>query len=286
MTFLVSAPRSRKLGDLTYLDLVNRRATVVQRKLRRGGLRSFQPATTATLLALWELQQPNCVFFDIGANIGLYSTLCKHVFPEAEVYAFEPVPDTINVATSIAEANAAAINFKKLALSDESGSATLYLSTVSDASNSLVAGFRQSVGTIQVRKNTLDRFVRNNEAVPTVVKIDVEQHEREVLVGAVKTLRRHKPVLILEILPGQDGETRSAILEILDPLGYQVVALPPPGVASELSETRDHLCYPGRIPRRLYRRIAAWHQALDQCGPPEPDPEDFDDDLDEDDLND
>lgn len=35
--------------------------------------------------------KPGEVFFDIGANIGLYSLYCAAIHPEVKVYAFEPV---------------------------------------------------------------------------------------------------------------------------------------------------------------------------------------------------
>lgn len=49
----------------------------------------------------------------------------------------------------------------------------------------------------------------------TLIKIDVEGHELEVLKGSVKTLKRHKPWLFVEII----GDT-TAVDEFLLPLGY------------------------------------------------------------------
>ena len=34
---------------------------------------------------------PNCVFWDVGANIGIYSVFCATVHPHSKVYAFEPL---------------------------------------------------------------------------------------------------------------------------------------------------------------------------------------------------
>lgn len=267
MSMWVTIPKARNGAGRTFIDVVHKRETTVQRQLRRGGLRGFQPATTAALLALWEEQEDGCVFLDIGANIGLYSTICKHLFPESTVVAFEPAPDTVRVAKQIAEVNAAPVDFRDIALSDGEGSATLYLSNVSDASNSLVEGFREAEGTVTVRKTTLDQFVAENRVVPTTMKIDVENHELEVLRGGMATLQKHKPALVLEILPKRDD--RNEIVELLEPLGYELMPLR--SETKEGTHTRDHLCFPGGVPRRLQRHIEQWLEVVNACGPFDPD---------------
>jgi len=36
--------------------------------------------------------RPDAVFFDVGANVGVYSLFAASLFPSMEIYAFEPLP--------------------------------------------------------------------------------------------------------------------------------------------------------------------------------------------------
>ena len=57
------------------------------------------------------------------------------------------------------------------------------------------------------------------------IKIDVEGMEPEVLMGGLKTIRTHKPVIYLEV---DRAENNGLIVEIMDSLGYAVEAHNPP----------------------------------------------------------
>ena len=77
---------------------------------------------------------------------------------------------------------------------------------------------------------TLDSF--GFERV-SVIKIDAEHYENEVLDGAVETIRRNRPVIILEIMGGHRYETASPEVREqihvtwrrLERLGYTVAPL-------------------------------------------------------------
>ncbi len=72
------------------IDFLDGKSTAVQRRLRRSGLAGHEPSTMATLLAYFDSLAPGFVFLDIGANIGLYSVLCRSLFSPSRVIAFEP----------------------------------------------------------------------------------------------------------------------------------------------------------------------------------------------------
>ena len=50
------------------------------------------------------------------------------------------------------------------------------------------------------------------------VKIDVERMEVEVLNGAMKTLKKYKPILLIEVLKSPQQE----IFDLIKPLGYEI----------------------------------------------------------------
>lgn len=50
------------------------------------------------------------------------------------------------------------------------------------------------------------------------VKIDVERMEVEVLNGAMKILKKYKPILLIEVLKSPQQE----IFDLIKPLGYKI----------------------------------------------------------------
>ena len=243
-------------GDapLRRLDLAGGRASINQRKLRRHGLAGWQAATTAALLTAWDLTPPTGTFFDVGANAGIYALLCRILRPSMETVAFEPSPTTVAAGQQWARANDVEVRFEAVALSDADARGTLYLSSRSDASNSLVAGFREPSGTLEVERLTMDTFVRREGLAPTVVKIDVEQHEPAVLRGARSTLIEHRPVIVMELLASEASRRAHRRLRRLD---YEPFGL----------GDRDRLYWPGGLPEDWHERFAGWSRAVERCGP-------------------
>jgi FkbM family methyltransferase len=83
--------------------------------------------------------------------------------------------------------------------------------------------------TTGARQTTLDRYVaEHNLGAVSLIKMDVDGHECEVLRGARELLRRDKPILLMEIMPyGLDeaGASLDELLEILRVHGYSLYDL-------------------------------------------------------------
>ena len=58
--------------------------------------------------------------------------------------------------------------------------------------------------------------------VPSVIKLDVELHELEVIRGAWSTISSHRPAMYIEILDPKNDE----IVRLLEPLGYKMFQRP------------------------------------------------------------
>jgi len=121
------------------------------------------------------------VVWDIGANVGLYT----RQFVEAgarSVVAFEPAPES--VATLQKEfAGSPTVNVMPVALASAGGVAA-FSSDGSSVTNSLVEGCDDSRPTVEVRVMRADEVVREfNLDMPTVMKIDVEGYEVDVIRG-------------------------------------------------------------------------------------------------------
>jgi FkbM family methyltransferase len=79
------------------------------------------------------------------------------------------------------------------------------------------AGYEKEGVTVHIKK--LDDVY---SGVPSVIKLDVERHEMDVILGAWKTITTHRPSMYIEILdPGNDE-----IVKLLEPLGYKMLERP------------------------------------------------------------
>ncbi|MGC2414137.1 MAG: FkbM family methyltransferase [Stellaceae bacterium] len=67
-----------------------------------------------------------------------------------------------------------------------------------------------------VRLVTIDETVPDDRPV-SVIQLDVEGYEELALTGAMRTIRKYRPLLILETVPGA-----AWMSEHLEPLGYQI----------------------------------------------------------------
>jgi FkbM family methyltransferase len=251
------------------LDLIEPNSTAVQRFIRRHGVGNYERPTAAAVLALAETARPGFVMFDIGANMGLYAGMVASMFEPSVVHAFEPAPSTAAVATRIARRNRLPVEVHQLALSDRDGTAELFLSPISDASNSLVEGFRATDETVSVPTATLDAFAEERDLDVDIVKLDVETHERAVLDGARSTIERCRPAIVIEVLRRRGRDHGVEIQEFFDGLGYrfhELSAEPSWGARAEIrgsgTTDRDWLLYPGELPDGFGDIWTRWSDAL------------------------
>lgn len=160
----------------------------------------FEKNETRTWLSLVE---NNSVILDIGANIGYYSLLATDKFPEVKVYAFEPAPKTFDSLKNNINLNGYKnISAYNIGISDREGVFDLYLSTDANTGmTSLAIPGDYSGRKVSVQVECIDEF-RIKEAIPqiTLVKIDVEGNELNVLHGMTASISSDRPVICIEIM--------------------------------------------------------------------------------------
>lgn len=139
----------------------------------------------ATLLNLCLLLQPGDVFVDIGANVGLYSSILSrfaNAFPSSKFIAIEPNPETANrLRESVRNAPVAVLN---VAVSDKESELAFQRGITSGVFKVVEPG---QAGATLVPCQKLDSL-----PIPEgnlVLKIDVEEHELQVLTGAEELLK-------------------------------------------------------------------------------------------------
>jgi FkbM family methyltransferase len=139
------------------------------------------------------------LFLDIGANIGVYSAaLWKLRGGGIRGAAFEPVPTTQELLQGTFRANGVPFSVEHAAVSDRRG--TLRLTAYENGANNVwVKSDDGRRPTTEVPTISLDEWCgADPRRIPGAIKIDVEGHELAVLQGGRKTLRAHKPALVVE----------------------------------------------------------------------------------------
>ncbi len=177
----------------------------VSRSLWWGGWKGYE-CPFPDLFAACSLESR--LVLDIGAFSGLYSLIAATCSPGAKIYAFEPYPPARRLLEANVHRNRLEnrITVVPVALSDHAGSATLFvpptttalLESASSLNNQL---YSQPIDRVEVPVITLASFLQERDIGSVdLVKMDVETHEPEVLLGASQLFRRCRPVVFLEIL--------------------------------------------------------------------------------------
>lgn len=165
------------------------------------------------------LLRPDRAFLDVGANVGLYSYVARG--RAAQIYAVEPHP---RMAAALRRNFAGDVEVLEFALSDHEGAAPLHvpeheggeLTSRSSLEAEANPGFGERQ--LEVALHRLDGL-----SLPPLglVKIDVEGHEKAVLLGAEETLARDRPALIVEIEERHHPGESARIFGLLGGWGFE-----------------------------------------------------------------
>lgn len=236
----------------------------IPKALVKRGLAGYEPFALETFLAVLDLAGPGAVL-DIGANVGLYALLAAAHGGRA-VHAFEPTPRVAAAARRSARVSGLPIRVHRSAVGDRVGPVTLYVSNTSDASNSLNPQFRQSVQQLVVPGTTVDAFCARRRVRPAILKIDTESTEAAVLRGARRVIERHRPWILLEVLPAR---ARGELDALMAGSGYTYYHLTRAGVIEPATQILGalggadmYLLSPRAMRAPDWRVVAGWREAL------------------------
>lgn len=162
-------------------------------------------------------------FWDVGTNIGIFTSTLGSAHHDAEIISFEPDPRNLEcLRRSMKAWQLPAHLLVAAAVSDRSGrasfttdllsGATGALSEIPSTFNELHYCHQGEVRDVEVVR--LDDYYRA-EAPPGLIKIDVEGAEVSVLRGASSLLARTQPIILFESF-GQSKDCQ----QILEPYGY------------------------------------------------------------------
>jgi len=142
-------------------------------------------------------------FIDVGANVGIYSLYFKKNF-NSKIIAFEPDEKNYKLIKSTINQNKFK-NFylKKICLSNKNSSEKFLIDDIRGMTGSL----SNKRNTIQIHQRLkkykivktfkFDDIFKTKDKI-SLIKIDVENHELEVIDGMIKNIKKSKPLLIIE----------------------------------------------------------------------------------------
>lgn len=180
-----------------------------------------------------EFMVSHCAKGDVvhaGTYFGDFlPALSKGLAPGSKVWAFEPNPENYRCARITLEINdiqnvvlthaglGAKRDHLRIKTSDESGrplgGASRIISQAPDG-----AAVAESIQIV-----TIDDAVQQDRDI-SIIQLDVEGYEREALTGALRTIQRCHPTLILEVLPNSTLLGSDWFAENILDLGYRKLA--------------------------------------------------------------
>lgn len=169
---------------------------------------------------------------DIGANRGQFALAARECFPEAWIYAFEPLEAPGNSFECLF-AGDARVSLARGAVSPTNGGALMHVSARDDSSSLLEIGPRQGElfpgteekGTVSVESGRLTRWLEPGRIQPpALLKLDVQGYELEALHGCEEILDRFEFAYIEcsfeELYSGQ--ALADEVIRFLDGYGFRL----------------------------------------------------------------
>ena len=161
---------------------------------------------------------------DIGAHIGYYTLLfAKCVGPNGHVAAFEPLPSNF----ALLQKNIQLNNLQNVRLLNQavfSRTQGITISVPDDQPNPGSGSMYNEKGVKQYHVDavSLDDFCEQSALRPDILKMDVEGAEYDVLMGAVKTIGRCRPKLLIELHHFDGNLAAHPVPDLLTGWGYQI----------------------------------------------------------------
>lgn len=174
--------------------------------------------------------ESDLVFYDIGANIGIYSLYAASRFPSAKILAFEPDSQSFSSLAQNIHVNKLNILPYPFAINDLSGIGKVLLSSMSAGAGACsLSGKYLFSSTDQTFEQgvffvSLDDLVyKYNFPLPNYIKIDVDGIEGKILKGASSLLKSNQVRGILVELQYIYDDDTDKIIDNLNSYGFELV---------------------------------------------------------------
>lgn len=171
--------------------------------------------------------KPGMVFFDVGSNVGYYTLLAAPIVgKDGKVHAFDPVSEQhADLRANVERNKLQNVVPERLIITDRAGTMEINLGSEDNAGTASVnLVYRENQATERVDCTTLDAYLSEHGVKRLdVLKIDVEGHEPFVLRGVAETLRKLRPLLLVEVrgeMLEELGSSRETLFQQIAVHGY------------------------------------------------------------------
>jgi len=150
------------------------------------------------------------VLYDVGANVGIYSIIAGNNKDVKKVYSFEPQKSNYKNLNKNIEVNdlQGKVEPFKVAISNDVGEGFLEIN--GSVASKLSRHVRKGENKERVNKTTLNRISQKKDRLsPTVVKVDVEGEELNVLDGMREN--EDPKIIYVEIHKNEDKKVKKKI---------------------------------------------------------------------------
>ncbi|MDR1361427.1 MAG: FkbM family methyltransferase [Rickettsiales bacterium] len=146
-------------------------------------------------------ENPDLVILDVGGSAGDSCLIFRKRFPNNKIISFEPIGANVELAKqTIALNNLQNVKIENIALTDILGDVWFDTDCAgAECQESRIPG----VGA-KCAAATLDSWIIKNPMRIGMIKIDVEGGEHKFLDGAMETIKRDRPILLLSIYHNLD----------------------------------------------------------------------------------
>ncbi|MGB4398361.1 MAG: FkbM family methyltransferase [Daejeonella sp.] len=169
------------------------------------------------------------IILDIGANIGIMTTLMAQKSKNAKLIAFEPIPENIKALKRVVDHyKLKNVTIYEAALGEENGELKMVMPIIDNVKMQGLSHVLEeksdqinepgSVYVVPVYRLDGIKELNSGEKI-TAIKIDVENFEYHVLKGGEQILKDHMPIIYCELW---DNEKKYQTIEFLRELGYIV----------------------------------------------------------------
>ncbi|MGX7347338.1 FkbM family methyltransferase [Acetobacter pasteurianus] len=205
----------------------------IAKKLSISGWRSFEEPMPYYFEKAVKISSGGLVV-DVGSNTGFYSLLSASISKKIRVDAYEPMDDIFEIITKNVYVNRLhkRISIYPYAISNKNEDGVLYIPDnghgLIETSASLSKEFKEKIiGHKNIKKRTLDFLYENGKNI-SIIKVDAESHDLEVLQGSEKIMMRDRPIIFIEVLLGAN---ETILTDILRRCRYRDYVLFPDGVS-------------------------------------------------------
>jgi len=176
---------------------------------------------------LSKIIKPGSTVIDIGAQAGNMS-VAYSLFAD-KVISFEPNPATFEVLEKNSELNPNIHPFN-YAISDEEGPLTFHYSDNGFCNGGFATRTQHGIGVtghkipIDVLAVNFENFIQENNIEIgniSLIKIDAEGHDKDILKTLSNTITTHLPILITEIYNGLNPSEITDLLNTIHSFGYK-----------------------------------------------------------------